>query len=461
MPYILKKYYSPRNVFFFLGEGILIFLSVNIVYFIFRGTETFLDSIFLYGIRALVVTATFQISLYFFDLYDLGEILSLQDVAPRILLAFGVGCITLAFLYYLFPFCVIPTRIFWPGFIAVCTSIFSWRYLYNQVLNKKMFAQAVIILGTGKMAQDIAIEIDQKRDTGFQIVHFIGEKNPEISLPQDIPITADVDQLPQLCQEYNIERVIVAMDDRRGNTPIRQLMDCKFMGFPVEYGIKFYERLTGKILVEKLNPDWFIFSKGFKKGRLLTFRKQLIDIILALFGLIVTLPVTLASAVIIRLESPGPVFYFQERVGLHGKPFKVIKFRSMRSDAEKDGPVWAMKNDTRVTRFGRFIRKTRIDELPQMINVLFGEMSFVGPRPERPIFVEQLSQKIPYYSIRHNVKPGISGWAQICYRYGASEEDALHKLEYDLYYIKYMSLQMDLWVIFQTIKTVLFQKGAR
>jgi len=192
-----------------------------------------------------------------------------------------------------------------------------------------------------------------------------------------------------------------------------------------------------------------------------TFIKGVIDIFLALFGLLATLPITIASGIIIRLESPGPIFYFQERVGLHGKPFKLIKFRSMQSDAEKNGPVWAMKNDTRVTRFGLFIRKTRIDELPQMINVLKGDMSFVGPRPERPVFVDQLTQKIPYYSLRHNVKPGISGWAQVCYPYGASEEDALRKLEYDLYYIKYMSLQMDLWVIFQTVKTVLFQKGSR
>jgi len=461
MPYILKKYYSPRKVFFFLGEGLLIFLSVFTVYMFFMDTETFLNVIFLYGIRALIVTATFQLSLYFFDLYDLGEILSPPDVAARILQAFGVGCIVLAFFYYFFPFCVIPTRVFWPGFAAVCISVLLWRYLYNHILNKKMFAQTIIILGTGKMALNIAEEIKGRRDTGFEIVHFVGKKDPSFPLPQDIPVSAHVEQLPQLCQEHNIERVVVAIDDRRGKTPIQELMNCKFMGFPVEYGINFYERLTGKILVENVNPDWIIFSSGFKKGRLRTLSKQLIDIFLALFGLLATLPITIASAIIIRLESPGPMFYFQERVGLHGKSFKLIKFRSMQSDAEKNGPVWAMKNDTRVTRFGRFIRKTRIDELPQMLNVLKGDMSFVGPRPERPVFVEQLTQKIPYYSIRHNVMPGISGWAQICYPYGASEEDALRKLEYDLYYIKYMSLQMDLWVIFQTIKTVLFQKGSR
>lgn len=461
MPFILKKYYSPRKVFFFLGESLLIFLSVISVYLYFRDAEIFHDIIVLYGLRALLITITFQLSLYFFDLYDLGEIRLPSEVAVRILQAFGIGCIALAFFYYLFPICMIPLRIFWPCFITVCTTIFVWRYLYNQVIDKKIFSQAVIVLGTGKMAHDIASEIKEKRDTGFEIVHFIGEKNPSFQLPEGIPITADVSQLPQLCRTHKVERVVVAMDDRRGKTPIPQLMDCKFMDIPVEYGIEFYERLTGKILVEKMNPDWIIYSSGFRKGRLLMFIKKTLDILLALFGLIVTLPITLSSALIIRLESPGPVFYSQERVGFQGRTFNVLKFRSMRSDAEKDGPVWAREEDDRVTKFGRFIRKSRIDELPQMINVLKGDMSFVGPRPERPIFVEQLSKSIPYYTVRHNVKPGITGWAQICYPYGASEEDALHKLEYDLYYIKYMSIQMYLWVIFQTIKTVLFQKGSR
>lgn len=439
----------------------LIFLSVNTVYALFEGIETFLNTIILYGFRAFLLTATFQLSLYFFDLYDLGEIQSPPDVAARIIQAFGVGCIVLAFFYYFFPLILIPTHIFWPGFTAVCATVFLWRYLYNHILNKKMFTQTVIIVGTGKMAHDIAIEIERKRDGGFKIMHFLGENPSAFPLPQGIPVTNQVDQLPQLCQDYNIERVVFAMDDRRGKTPIQQLMDCKFMGFPVEYGINFYEKLTGKILVEKVNPDWLIFSSGFKKGRLRLFGKQMFEIFLALFGLLVTLPITLTSALLIWLESPGPVFYLQERVGLHGKPFKLFKFRSMYKDAEKNGPVWAMKDDDRVTRCGSFMRKTRIDELPQMLNVLLGDMSFVGPRPERPVFVDQLAKKIPYYSIRHNVKPGITGWAQICYPYGASEEDALHKLEYDLYYIKYMSPQMDIWVIFQTIKTVFFRKGSR
>jgi exopolysaccharide biosynthesis polyprenyl glycosylphosphotransferase len=213
--------------------------------------------------------------------------------------------------------------------------------------------------------------------------------------------------------------------------------------------------------VEKVNPAWLIFSDGFDCGRGTYYIKRLLDICLALFGLAVSLPVTFITALLIKLESPGPIFYRQERVGERGRVFPIVKFRSMRQDAEKNGAVWAMKNDNRVTRVGGFIRKVRIDEIPQMLNVLKGQMSFVGPRPERPVFVEQLVKKLPYYSLRHSAKPGITGWAQVCYPYGASEEDALRKLEYDLYYIKHQSIYLDLLIIFRTVKTVLFQKGAR
>ena len=461
MPYILKKYYPVRNVLFFLGEGFLIFLALIAVHIYFIGKESFLQLVLLYSLRSYLVTVIFQLSLYFCDLYDLAENLTPHDTVSRMVQAFGIACVLLAAIYYFFPLSMIPTSLFWYGFGAVSFSVFFWRFLYNHILNKKMFDSPVIILGTGRMARNIADEIEGKRDTGFKIVGFVGQKNPSLPLPSDIANIEDVTQLPQLCKQYNVERVVVAMEDRRGKTPIQELLQCKFLGFPVENGLMFYERLTGKILVKKLNPDFIIFSSGFKIGSLIRFCKQFVDVLLALFGLLITLPITLLSALIIKLESPGSIFYAQKRVGEHGRVFKLYKFRSMQSDAEKDGPVWAMKNDTRITRFGRFIRKVRIDELPQLWNVLRGDMSLVGPRPERPVFVEQLTRAIPYYSLRHNVKPGITGWAQICYPYGASEEDALHKLEYDLYYIKYMSLQLDFWIIFQTIKTVLLRKGAR
>jgi sugar transferase (PEP-CTERM system associated) len=243
--------------------------------------------------------------------------------------------------------------------------------------------------------------------------------------------------------------------------PINDLLHSKLSGRIIEDGITFYEAITGKILVEKVNPGWLIFSEGFDYGRLTFLIKRVLDLTFAVVGLSLSLPISLLTALLIKLESPGPVFYLQERVGERGKVFPIIKFRSMRQDAEKNGAVWASKNDCRVTRVGKFIRKVRIDEIPQMWNVIRGQMSFVGPRPERPVFVEQLVEKLPYYSLRHATKPGITGWAQVCYPYGASEEDALRKLEYDLYYIKHQSIFLDLLVIFRTAKTVLFRKGSR
>jgi sugar transferase (PEP-CTERM system associated) len=323
-----------------------------------------------------------------------------------------------------------------------------------------MFTQRILLIGAGKLAEKIAEEIETKRDTGYKIVASLAKQNPIIN-NSGFPCYDNEKILPELINKHSVEKIVVALGDRRGKTPIKELMTCKLSGLPIVKGNNFFEEVTGKVMVERINPDAIIFSEGYKKNHLITLLKRLIDILAASIGLIISFPCICLFIIAVKFDSPGPVFYFQQRVGEKGKTYKLIKFRSMTVNAEKDGPVWAGKNDDRVTRVGSFIRKVRIDEIPQMWNVLKGEMSFVGPRPERPIFVEHLEKIIPYYSLRHNVKPGITGWAQICYPYGASAEDALRKLEYDLYYIKNMSLRMDLLIIFQTIKTVLFQKGAR
>jgi len=275
------------------------------------------------------------------------------------------------------------------------------------------------------------------------------------------PLLSDSSVLLEYCLAKGVKRIIVALDDRRGTMPVNDLLHCKLQGISINDGISFYEAVTGKILVSKVNPAWLIFSGGFKTGPVRYFVKRMMDIGFSVFGLLVSLPFTLLTAILIKLESPGPVFYCQERVGEREQVFKVIKFRSMRDDAEKNGAVWAMTDDPRVTRVGAFIRKFRIDEVPQMWNVLRGEMSFVGPRPERPVFVEQLNKVIPYYSLRHSIKPGLTGWAQVCYPYGASEKDALRKLEYDLYYIKNMTVFLDLLTVFRTVRAVIFRVGAR
>jgi sugar transferase (PEP-CTERM system associated) len=282
------------------------------------------------------------------------------------------------------------------------------------------------------------------------------------NLQSDVNIIGDCSLIQKIASKRKADRIIVAMEERRGRLPTKELLKCRMEGISVEEGIAFYEYLTGKLLVEKAYPSFLIFSNGFMKSTFNRVVKIAVDYFLSSVGLIILLPVIALVALAIKIESPGPIFYRHERVGKDGKTFSFLKFRSMRDKAEKDtGPVWAAENDDRVTRVGKIIRKMRFDEIPQMINVLRGEMSFVGPRPERPYFLKQLQNKIPFYEKRHGGKPGITGWAQIQYRYGASEEDALEKLKYDLFYMKNMSLFFDLIILFKTLRIVLFGNGAR
>ncbi len=461
MPYIFNKYYPPRNIFFVVGEGLLIFISVfTVILFIGDFSEKF-DILPLLLSKAMLVTIVFQVCLYYFDMYDFSRIGSFSENATRITQAFGSGCIMLAAAYYLFPSTTISFRTFLIAYFALCIFIAVWRFYYSQILEKRMFTQQILLIGTGIIAQAITMDIMSRMDSGYNISAFTGKKSPNFSYPTDADFTEDYSKIPEITRSNKIEKIVVALDERRGQTPIKELLNCKLAGLKITPGVEFYEELTGKILVNNVNPDWLIYSDGFQKGKMTLLFKRLMDFSFSLAGLILSLPIAVISALFIKLESSGPVLYSQERVGQGGKTFWIYKFRSMRCDAETNGPVWADENDCRVTRFGAFIRKTRIDEIPQLWNILKGEMSFVGPRPERPFFVEQLQKKLPYYSLRHNVKPGLTGWAQISYRYGASEEDALHKLEYDLYYIKNLCFRMDLLIALQTIKIILFQKGSR
>jgi len=274
-------------------------------------------------------------------------------------------------------------------------------------------------------------------------------------------IIGDFSQISSICRDAHVERIVVALDERRGKLPVDQLLDCRLKGVKVEEGASFSEYITGKLTVENLRPSSLIFADGFKRSNIIQQAKRCIDIATALITLLLFFPLALIISLAIILDSKGPIFYRQERVGQDGRIFKLLKFRSMRVNAEADEPVWAEVNDSRVTRVGKIIRKLRLDEIPQVVNVLKGEMSFVGPRPERPFFTEKLMKEIPFYSLRHNVKPGITGWAQICYPYGASKEDALEKLKYDLYYIKHVSPFMDFTILLETVKIVLFGNGSR
>jgi len=461
MPYIFNKYYPSRNIFFVIGEGILIFICIISVLLFIGRISPEIANIPIILLKAILVTFIFQLCLYYFDMYDFRSIGSFSENATRISQAFGFGCILLAGAYYFFPSTTISFQAFLISYALICICLGLWRFYYSHILAKRMFTRPVLIIGTGNIAQAITLQIMSRIDSGYNISAFVGPLSPNFSFPEDIYYTNDPLKIPDITRDKKIEKIVVALDDRRGKTPITELLNCKLKGVKIISGIEFYEELTGKILVSNVNPDWLIYSDGFQKGKISLLSKRLLDFSVSLSGLLLTLPIVAISALIIKLESPGPVLYSQERMREGEKTFWIYKFRSMCCDAESSGPVWAEENDCRVTRFGSFIRKTRIDEIPQLWNIFKGEMSFVGPRPERPHLVEQLRKKLPYYSLRHNVKPGLTGWAQISYPYGASEEDALHKLEYDLYYIKNLCFSLDIMIAFQTIKIILFQRGSR
>ncbi len=412
--------------------------------------------------RTLLVIATVQLSLYYFELYDFRTFRSNLELVIRLLQSLGAASIVLAVLYHLFSNLIIGKGTFLISLGFMGGVIISWRIIYNHILRTRQLDQKILIVGSEGLAKNIAYEILGREDIGFKIIGFITEKPERIGEKLVNPsIIGDQSQILDIAAREKIARIIVALNDRRGKFPEAQLLECKMRGIAIEEGIEFYERLTGKLQVENLRPSFLIFSDGFRKPKLTMWMKRIIGFTFSLTGLILFSPLILALSILIKIDSPGGVFYKQERVGENGRVFKLTKFRSMIENAETNGPVWADQNDNRVTRVGRWMRKWRLDEIPQMINVLKGDMSFVGPRPERPYFVEQLRQEIPFYDQRFSVKPGITGWAQIKYRYGASKDDALEKLKYDLYYIKNLSSLFDMIIVFETVKVVLFGKGAR
>jgi sugar transferase (PEP-CTERM system associated) len=460
MPTIFNRYYPVRNLVFLLAEGIFIFSSLVFVSWLVKGSNIFLIDLFDCIKQSTVVAAVFVVSLYFFNLYDLSNLPTLSESFTRIVQAFGFGCIVLAIIYYVVPDLLVATNTFWVAFFLICANVVFLRTAYFYVLRKKLFAQNIVIIGTGKLAAEIVGEIHRCSDIGYKVMAFVGGEPPSFN-PMGAPFYRSIEGLRGFSLDNKIDRIIVASDDRRGNIPVHSLIQCKLSGIAVDLGVTFFEKITGKVLVERVDPSWIFFSDGFGFSRWRRVLKGVMDVCIAVPFFVVSLPIMVISAAIIKLESPGPALFSQERVGQRGRIFKLVKLRSMRQDAEKDGPVWALENDTRVTRFGSFMRKTRIDELPQLWNVIKGDMSLVGPRPERPVFVEELEKIIPYYNIRHAAKPGVTGWAQVCYHYGASTEDALRKLEYDLYYLKNLSIPLDLFIVFKTIKTVLFREGSR
>jgi len=460
---IFDQYIPIRKIAFFFLESLFIGGMVILgAYLRFLGHPTSFYHFEYLILKALLIVACVQLSLYYFDLYDLKIFRRNIELGIRLLQSLGVSSILLAALYYLFPLLVIGRGIFLISLGLMGAIIVSWRLIYNHFLKTKQLDQKIMIIGSGPLAKNIAKEIVERVDTGFKVIGFITDNPERVGQKLVNPsIINDQSQILDIAIKESVDRIIVALEERRGKFPDAQLLECKMRGIAVEEGIEFYERLTGRLQVESLRPSFLIFSDGFKKSKLTMWTKRITEFSLSLIGLFLLSPITLVISILIKIDSRGPVFYKQERVGERGKIFKLLKFRSMVENAETNGPVWAEQDDKRITRVGRWMRKWRIDEIPQMFNVLKGDMSFVGPRPERSFFVERLRKEIPFYDQRFSVKPGVTGWAQIKYRYGASKEDALEKLEYDLYYIKNLSPLYDFLIIFETIKVVLSGKGAR
>jgi sugar transferase (PEP-CTERM system associated) len=426
-------------------------------------TEGFFDYRLLLP-KAFVHALVFQVCLYYSDLYDVGSMGRRVELLLRAGQATLFAVLTLSLVYFAVP-PLNPGRPIVLLFLPLTfLHVVLGRSVYFWAWGRESFCETVLILGTGQSAVKIAREILDNRGLGFRVAGFLSEHAVEVGRRLVNPsVIGTIDQLPELVWKHKVTLIVVAQEDRRGRMPIEQLLECRMAGVRVEEAPSLYETLTGKILVTNLRPSWLVFSQGFNKPRLLRNVKRVGEFCISLLALALTAPLLGLLAVLVKLDSPGPVFYRQERIGEKGRRFLLIKLRTMRVDAEaKTGPVWASsEGDPRLTRLGAFLRKARLDELPQLLNVLRGEMSFVGPRPERAHFVEKLRTVIPYYDERHSVKPGITGWAQIRFRYGSTVEDAEEKLQYDLYYIKHMSLAFDLGIIFDTLKVVVLGRGAR
>jgi sugar transferase (PEP-CTERM system associated) len=462
---LFKQYYPIRNIFFILGEGLFIFSSFILASWIILGTESsnYDKALFL---KIFLVTAVCQLCLYYNDLYEFKTTTSLNDLGFRLLQALGFAAILMAVIYFLFPDAIIGKGIFIVSVFFVILLIVSWRFCYALVLNHGLFNQKILLLGSSELLADIKQAIEDRKDCGYTVAEEFPETNRKIELKNDEKLTLRCgeryEKLAEIANYMGIKKIVAAFKEKRHTFPTKELLKCRVAGIEVIDGISFYEMLSGKLIVKQVHPSWFIFSEGFQKSPLRFLGKRIADVTLSFIMLVALSPLILITAILIKLDSKGPVFFSQERLGRNKKEYSVIKFRSMIFDAEDEcGPVWAQDNDNRITRIGRVIRKFRIDEVPQLWNVLKGEMSFVGPRPEREFFTKELEKKIPYYGVRFTVKPGITGWAQVCYTYGASVEDAIEKLNYELFYIKNMSPWMDLLIILRTIKIVLFGKGAR
>lgn len=454
----------PARTLLLVGvDGLAIMLALVVACAVRTGA-TFPSMIVQLGLwtKIILTTIVCGLSLYFNDLYDFQVVRRRDNLFVHTMQALGAACLLLAVLFYVSPGSSLGRGVALFAAPLILALLLSWRLSANATNLLSRGDERVLIMGTGESGISLVRHILAHPEYNLKVVGFLDENGQGIGRSLVNPrIIGDFANVEQIVAQEKIDRIILSLKERRGTTPIKQLLNVKFGGVRIEDVHSCFERLHGRIPLERLSPSWLILSDGFKKSRLLLAAKRSMDVLVSLTILLVVSPLIPLIALAIYLDSGSPIFFRQTRAGYKGLEFELLKFRSMVQDAEKDGPRWAEQSDSRITRVGRILRKTRLDEIPQLFNVLRGEMSLVGPRPERPYFCDQLEKEIPFYNLRHSIRPGLTGWAQVRFRYGASLDDAKGKLEFDMFYLKNMSMFVDCAILFETAKVVILGRGAQ
>ena len=455
-----NRFLSIQNVACFFVESGIVLLSVVTSFLILHGGTLIvgMDEVME---RALLITFLCQSCMYLLDLYNFRLLRTFGETLFSIGITVGVACFGIGLLSLVVPRYGAAHSMYYLSMILTSLSLLAWRLLFELYITRLAPMENILIVGTGEVARKVGEEITKNERLGFKLIGFV-DTHSDNMIPSGINVVGTSAQMREIIKEYDVSKVVVAITERRGRYPIKEMLSLRVNVCPIVEWPDFYEKLSGRILIDNLAPSFFIFNDGFRKSRLFLLLRRIISCASAAVLLLLLSPVLIIAMIAIKLDSPGPIIYSQIRVGENGKLIRIHKFRSMRKDAESGNKaVWAVENDPRITRVGGFLRKTRIDELPQLINVLLGDLEFVGPRPERPEFVQKLQDLIPYYELRHTVKPGLTGWAQVMFHYCGTIDESKEKLQYDLFYIKNLSLKLDIFIIFHTVKIVLLGRGAR
>jgi sugar transferase (PEP-CTERM system associated) len=454
---LFNVYYPIRTLVLLIGEALIVWTSFLLGAVYEFGPDSYLELNVAHGYYKIFgLTVLVLLCSHGFDLYDTARLNTKGELYFRLLMLSGVMAFILAGVAWVKPDFLMGSGSSTIGLIILTVALIGWRLAFTWLIRLPILVERVYVLGTGERAQRVELGLRQNPELGVEVASWTGKMEGAITRES---VAA---HLLEIAHKQKVHRVIVAMPDRRGTIPMQELLELRMHGVKIEEATSWLEKISGKIEVENLYPSWLVFGEGFRRSNVFIIVRRALSVIISLIGLILALPLIPFIALAIRFDSKGPVLYRQTRVGKNGRLFKVLKFRTMRQDAEAaNGPQWAGNGDPRVTRVGKFLRSSRLDEIPQMWCVLKGDMAFVGPRPERPEIIELFSKDIPYYGVRHMVRPGLTGWAQIKYKYGSTVEDMREKLQYDLFYIKNASIGLDLLIMFQTVKTVLLGRGAQ